>query len=111
MTSRRACGALRTMRSTTASPAGPAPTMAMDRGTFASGEADVFVIGRQPVDAALRRRDPVRDLAGRRDRAHQAFDESPVGGRRQPLVALRLPRSFADGLAGWIDKPVGPSTD
>src|SRR5215469_12672585 len=51
--SMRACGALRAMRSTTASPAGPAPTMAIDRGMFASGEADVFVIRRQAVDAAL----------------------------------------------------------
>src|SRR5579883_2914899 len=107
----RTCGALRTMRSTTASPAGPAPTMAMDKGTFASGEADVFVIRRQPVDSALRRRDPAGDLAGRRDRAHQAFDESLVGGRRQPFVALHLPRRFADGLARWIDEPAGPGAD
>src|SRR5262245_29204879 len=62
-------------------------------------QLDVLELDRLAVDAARRRRDPARELAGLGDRLHQRRHVDLVVGRRQPRVLAGVPLRLADDAA------------
>src|SRR6185437_10487659 len=76
-----------------------------------SMQMHILVIDRQIVDAAIRRCDPGRHLAGGGDALHQALDEIAVAFRRDPARKLRLILRARDEIAPDIDALAGPGAD
>src|SRR6267143_3519326 len=69
-----------------------------------SVESYVLEVDRLGMDAAARRRDPVRELARLDDAPlHHRLDERVVAGARHPLVAARVPGGLGHHLAVRAD--------
>src|SRR5271166_3792471 len=71
----------------------------------------VLVIHRIVIDAAVRRRDPRRHLAGLMYAVHQAQNEGLVALTGQPLLFVRSKLLHADGHAFGRRRHAGPVAD
>ena len=92
----------------------PASSVECRRGTVRpsrSCEPHVFVVDREVVDAALRRRDPRGHPAWRHDPLHQALHERAIGGGRQPLALRRDELVGRDELSRRIAMHARPHAD
>src|SRR5580700_12147908 len=74
-------------------------------------ESDILEFDGQAVDAANRRRNPVRELAGLDDAAHQRLDVGMIGCVRQPVSHAASPFGFGDDAAIGGDVMAGELPD
>src|SRR5262245_25054837 len=73
--------------------------------------AHVFEVDRAPLDALLRGRDPVRQLAELVDRLLNVADVCAIGLGHQPLVFVLLKLLFGDEAAFGIEAVARVFTD